>query len=118
MTTSQGQPRGLDALLAQAPEEIREDWGNLIRSTVTGGVWAREAELAPKYRSMITIAALTALNREHELALHIRGGLMRGLTRQEIAEIIMHMAIYGGFPVAVEGMRVAKQVFDQVDATA
>ncbi len=115
MTTQQpGQRANLGFLLEQAPESIRDDWGDFIMSAVLNGVWAREAQLAPKYRSMITIAALTALNREHELALHVRRGLANGLTKHEIAEIIMHMAIYGGFPVAVEGMRTAKEVFDQV----
>ncbi len=113
--TTQQEPRGLDMILNNVPIEIREDFGKFIESAVTGGVWAREEQLAPRFRSMITIAALTALNREHELALHIRVGLMRGLTKQEICEIVMHMAIYGGFPVAVEGMRTAKEVFDSLE---
>lgn len=116
MTTDQNPPQGLDALLEQAPEAIRKDWGNFINSAVLQGVWARESQLAPRFRSMITIAALAALHRPNELALHIRGGLMRGLTRDEINEIIMHMAIYGGFPIAVEGMRIAKEVYDAVDS--
>ena len=114
--TTQQEPRGLDSILDHVPEGIRSDFGDFIQSAVMGGVWSREEQLAPKYRSMITIAALTALNRQPELALHIRGGLMRGLTKQEISEIVMHMAIYGGFPVAVEGMRVAKEVFDSTEA--
>lgn len=117
MTTNQ-MNQGLGGLLATFPEEIRDDFGAFIQSAVTGGVWAREEQLDPKFRSMITIAALTALYRPHELALHIRVGLTRGLTKQQILEIIMHMAIYGGFPVAVEGMRIAKEVFDEMQASA
>lgn len=107
------------ALLAQlpAPEEIGQDWAGFIFDTVLDGVWARPA-LPPKTRSMITIAALTALHRPNELELHIRRGLAAGLTRTEIGEIVMHMAIYGGFPVAVEGMRIAREVFDSIDAKA
>lgn len=100
-----------------APEEIREDWGMLVVNTVIpDGVWSRPG-LAVRERSIATIAALTALYRPHELRLHVGNGLRNGLTRAEISEIIMHMAIYGGFPVAVEGMRIAREVFDELDAT-
>ena len=96
-----------------APEEIRDDWGKMIIDTVLPlGVWSREG-LSARDRSMITIAALTALHRPNELKLHISRGLDNGLTRMEISEVVMHMAIYGGFPVAVEGMHMAKQVFDE-----
>ena len=94
------------------PEEIRDDWGSLIVDTVLpDGVWSREG-LNQRDRSLITIAALTALYRPNELELHIGRGLDNGLSREEICELIMHMAIYGGFPVAVEGMAVAKKVFE------
>ncbi len=95
-----------------APEEIRDDWGRLIVDTVLpDGVWSRP-DLSTRDRSLITIAALCALHRPNELKLHIGRGLENGLSRVEISEVIMHMAIYGGFPVAVEGMGIAKQVFD------
>ena len=94
------------------PEEIRDDWGRLIVDTVLpAGVWAREG-LPARDRSLITIAALCALHRPNELELHIARGRDNGLSREEICEVLMHMAIYGGFPVAVEGMAVAKKVFD------
>ena len=95
-----------------APEEIRDDWGLFIVDTVLpGGVWSRTG-LPPRDRSLITIAALTALHRPNELRIHLGRGLDNGLSRTEIGELIMHMAIYGGFPVAVEGMAVAKSVFE------
>lgn len=95
------------------PDEIRDDWGKLIVETVLPlGVWSREG-LSQRDRSLITIAALTALHRPNELRLHIDRGLENGLTRQEVCEVIMHMAIYGGFPVAVEGMRIASEVFGE-----
>ena len=98
-----------------APDEIRDDWGRLIVDTVMPlGVWSREG-LSPRERSLITIAALTALYRPNELKLHIERGLDNGLSREEISEVIMHMAVYGGFPVAVEGMHVAKDVFDDAE---
>lgn len=98
-----------------APEEIRDDWGRLIHDTVLPeGVWSRPG-LPLRDRSLITIAALCALYRPNELRIHVGRGLDNGLTRQEISEVIMHMAIYGGFPVAVEGMGIAKQVFEARD---
>ena len=96
-----------------APDEIRDDWGKMIIDTVLPeGVWSREG-LSKRDRSLITIAALTALYRPNELRIHIGRGLRNGLTREEISELIMHMAIYGGFPVAVEGMHIAKEVFEE-----
>ena len=61
------------------------------------------------------MAALTALHRPNELRLHVARALENGVTRAELGELIMHMAIYGGFPVAVEGMRIAREVFDELD---
>jgi 4-carboxymuconolactone decarboxylase len=99
-----------------APEEIRDDWGLFIVDTVLpNGVWKRPG-LPARDRSLITIAALTALHRPNELRIHLARGLDNGLSRAEISELIMHMAIYGGFPVAVEGMRIAREVFDERDA--
>ena len=95
-----------------APEGIRDDWGGFIVDTVTEGVWARPG-LSQRDRSLIVIAALTALYRPHELKLHIGRGLANGLSEDEISEVIMHMAVYGGFPIAVEGMGIAKEVFDE-----
>ena len=95
-----------------APEEIRDDWGTLIVETVLpAGVWSRPG-LSPRDRSLITLAALTVLHMPNELRLHIGRGLDNGLTRTEISEMIMHLAIYGGFPAAVEAMGVTREVFD------
>jgi 4-carboxymuconolactone decarboxylase len=93
------------------PAEIEEDFSGFVAEAVMGGVWSRPG-MSPRDRSLMTIAALTALDRPNELRLHLGLGLDNGLERAEICEIIMHMAIYGGFPVAVEGMRIAKEVFE------
>jgi alkylhydroperoxidase/carboxymuconolactone decarboxylase family protein YurZ len=96
-----------------APEEIAQDWGEFLIDVVDPlGVWGRPG-LSPRDRSLITIAALTAIYRPPELRLHIRRGLENGLTRAEISEVIMHMAIYAGFPGSVEGMAIAKEIFDE-----
>lgn len=93
------------------PEEIEDDFGAFVADTVMGGVWSRPG-LSARDRSLITIAALTALDRPNELKIHLGLGLTNGLEKKEICEVIMHMAVYGGFPVAVEGMRIAKELFD------
>ena len=59
------------------------------------------------------VRAVDALYRPPELRMHIQRGLENGLTRAEIGEVIMHMAIYGGFPSAVEAMATAREVFDK-----
>lgn len=97
------------------PAEIAADFAALTADTVMAGLWHRPG-LAPRERSLITIAALTALDRPHELEIHLGLGLDNGLRREEICEVIMHMAVYGGWPVAVEGMRTAKKVFEARDA--
>ena len=98
------------------PDEFAEEFAGFTADTVMGGVWARTEQLPARERSLITIAALTALDRPHELEIHIGLGLDNGLSRREVFEVVMHMAVYGGWPVAVEGMRTAKKVFEARDA--
>ncbi len=77
-------------------------------------VWTHPG-LALRERSIATIAALTALYRPNELRSHVRIGPRSGLTRQEISGVIMRVAVYGGVPVAGDGMRIAQEVFEQLD---
>jgi len=94
--------------------ELAPDLGHFSDEVLFGQVWNRPGLELP-HRSMITIAALTAMGREVELRAHIRGGLNLGLTREQIVEIIMQMAFYAGQPAAHAGFRAAKEVFDQID---
>ncbi|MBJ18107.1 MAG: carboxymuconolactone decarboxylase family protein [bacterium] len=107
---------GQIAELLPLPKEIEKEFATLTADTVMGALWSRTG-IASRERSMITIAALTALERPHELEIHLGLGLDNGLSREEICEVIMHMAVYGGWPVAVEGMRAAKKVFEARDAS-
>ncbi|HLZ71075.1 MAG TPA: carboxymuconolactone decarboxylase family protein [Dehalococcoidia bacterium] len=102
--------RETNAALA-APEEIRRDWGAWTLEVAMGDVWSRPG-LSLRNRSLITVAALTALHRPEELRLHALGALRNGLSRRQVSEIVMHVAGYAGFPVGVEGMRVLRQAFD------
>jgi 4-carboxymuconolactone decarboxylase len=82
-----------------------------------GDVWARP-ELDRRTRSCITLAALTALGREEELALHVRAALGNGVTTDEIAEVLMHTAVYAGIPAANRAFAVAQRVLDEQAAAA
>jgi 4-carboxymuconolactone decarboxylase len=77
-----------------------------------GGVWAREG-LSRQIRSCITLAVLTALGRERELELHVRAALRNGLTSEEIAEVLLHTAVYAGVPAANTAFRVAQAVLER-----
>jgi 4-carboxymuconolactone decarboxylase len=80
-----------------------------------GDIWNRPG-LELRERSMITVAALTVLGREPQLKVHLQGALNVGISRQAIEEMMIHLAHYGGWPVAVNGLRVAKEVFEELDA--
>lgn len=99
------------------PDVIQPDWGNFTISTVMGDVWTRPG-LVARDRSAITIALLTALRAPEQLRAYIGVGLNQGLSREEVCEIIFHTTIYAGFPAALEGFRIAGEVFDSYDAAA
>jgi 4-carboxymuconolactone decarboxylase len=86
----------------------------LITQYCWGDVWNRPG-LDRRTRSLLNLAMLTALNRPHELRLHLRGALNNGVTRDEIREVLLQAAIYCGVPAAVDGFRTAKDVFKEVD---
>ena len=66
-------------------------------------------------RSFLNLSMISALNRPHELKLHIRGALNNGLTREEIREVFLQVAIYCGAPAAIESFRLAREVFEEID---
>jgi 4-carboxymuconolactone decarboxylase len=82
-----------------------------------GTVWGRE-ELPRKTRSMLNIAMIAILNRQHEFRAHLKGALTNGVSRDEIREILMQVAIYGGMPAAVDSFRIAREVFAEIDGKA
>ena len=79
-----------------------------------GAVWGRE-ELPRKTRSMLNLSMISILNRPHELRAHIKGALTNGVTRDEIREIFMQVAIYAGVPAGVDSFRIAREVFAELD---
>ena len=86
-----------------------EPFQDYITRCAWGGVWARDG-LDRRMRSAITLGVLTALGREDELALHVRAARRNGLTEAEIAEILLHTAVYAGVPAANSAFAVAKRV--------
>ncbi|RVU14245.1 carboxymuconolactone decarboxylase family protein [Methylobacterium oryzihabitans] len=80
-----------------------------------GAVWGREG-LPKKTRSMLNLAMLSALNRPHELKMHLKGALKNGVTKDEIREILLQVAIYCGIPAGVDSFRIAREVFKEVEA--
>ena len=80
-----------------------------------GDVWARPG-LDRRSRSILNLGMLSALGRSEELKLHIRGAQRNGLTRDEMQEIFLQVAVYCGAPAALEAFKVAQEVFDEDDA--
>ncbi len=87
-------------------------WQEFITRHAWGAVWARDG-LDRRTRSVITLSVLTALGRENEIAMHVRAARRHGLTREEIAEVLMHTAVYAGVPAANSAFAIAQRVFDQ-----
>jgi 4-carboxymuconolactone decarboxylase len=87
---------------------------DLITEYCWGAVWGRD-ELPRKTRSMLNLAMIPILNRPNELRTHIRAALTNGVTRDEIREIFLQVAIYGGVPAAVDSFRIAQQTFAELD---
>jgi len=89
------------------------DWTAPLQKMVTeycwGDLWNRPG-LNRQQRSMINIGMLIAMNRQHELRVHVRGALRNGVTEDEIIEIVLQTAIYCGAPAALDGMRAAVEV--------
>jgi 4-carboxymuconolactone decarboxylase len=79
-----------------------------------GWCWGREG-LDKKTRSIINLAMISALNRPHELKMHVKGALVNGVSRDEIREVLLQVAIYCGIPAGVDSFRVAKEAFAELD---
>jgi len=80
-----------------------------------GHVWTRPG-LALRERSLINIAMISALNRPHELKLHVKAALNNGLSREEIREVILQVAVYCGVPAGIDSTRIAREAFAELDA--
>lgn len=98
--------------LAKASEFMRP-MQEFVTEYCWGEIWSRPG-LERRERSLITLAMLAALNRSHEIAVHVRGALNNGCTITEIQETLLQVAAYAGVPAGMEAFRVANGVLDQV----
>ena len=99
----------VDAALAGA-DDFSRPLQELVTQYCWGDIWNRPG-LDRRTRSLLNLAMLTALNRPHELKLHLRGALRNGVTKDEIREVFLQAAIYCGVPAAVDSFRSAREVF-------
>lgn len=99
-----------------ATSEFTAPFQDLITRYAWGDVWARDG-LDRRTRSCITLAVLTTLRAEGEIAMHVRGALRNGVSREEISEILLHTAVYAGAPAANSAFAIAQSVFDEEPAT-
>lgn len=87
----------------------------LITEAAWGAVWSRPSWTL-RERSMVTIALLAALGQDDEVAMHVRATANTGATREDIGEALLHVAIYAGVPAANHAIKIAKRVFEEMDA--
>jgi 4-carboxymuconolactone decarboxylase len=96
---------------------MSDDFNRPLQELVTeycwGAVWSRPG-LSRKVRSLINLAMLTALNRPHEVKLHLKGALNNGCSKEEIMEVLLQSAIYCGVPAAIDSFRLAREVFNEI----
>lgn len=105
------------SLAAAAGDDFMEPLQQFLTEHAWGAVWVREG-LSLKTRSMLNLAMLTALNRPHELKLHLKGAINNGVTQEEMREIFLQCGVYCGAPAALESFKIAQQVFKEEAAKA
>jgi len=98
-------------------DEFTRPMQELTTTYCWGAVWTRPG-LTRKTRSFLNLAMLTALNRPHEIEIHVRAALTNGLTKDEIREVFLQAAVYCGVPAAVDSFRIAKRIFAEASLPA
>jgi 4-carboxymuconolactone decarboxylase len=99
----------------QSADDFNRPMQELVTEYCWGAVWNRPG-LDRRTRSMLNLAMLSALNRPHELKLHVRGALNNGVTKEEITEVLLQVAIYCGVPAAIDSFRVAREALKEAEA--
>ena len=107
--------------MSATPDTARKAFGDiapalaeLTDTVLFGNVWERPG-LAPRDRSLITVASLVSLYRVNELPFHLRRALENGVSRDELIELITHLAFYSGWPTANTALSIARRVFAEAD---
>ena len=94
--------------------EFDADWQRYVTENAWGAVWTRPG-LEKKTRSMLTIAMLAALGRQEELGAHIRATRNTGVSRDEVKEVLLQVAVYAGAPAANAAFAAAKRIYKEMD---
>ena len=102
----------VDASIKNA-DDFNRPMQELVTEYCWNEIWNRPG-LDRRTRSFLNLAMITALNRPHELKLHVRGAINNGLTKEEIREVFLQAAIYCGVPAAIDSFRAAKEVFKEM----
>jgi len=102
-------------------DEFTADVQDYLTTHAWGAVWARrgadgELTLPKKTRSIMNLAMLAAINRPHELEIHLRGAINNGVTKKEMLEIFLHVAPYAGAPALLDAVRLARKVWSEREA--
>lgn len=98
-------------------DDFNRPFQQLVTEYCWGAIWGREG-LPRKTRSLLNLAMLGALNRPHELKMHVGGALRNGVSKDEIREVFMQLAIYAGVPAGVEAFRIAREAFAEHEGEA
>jgi 4-carboxymuconolactone decarboxylase len=99
-----------------AADDFNRPLQELVTEYCWGAVWGRDT-LDKKTRSMLNLAMLSALNRPHELKMHVKGALRNGVSKDEIREVLLQVAIYCGVPAAVDSFRTAREAMEEFEQT-
>jgi len=103
----------VDKAFAANADEFGRPVQDYITEYAWGAVWGREG-LPHKTRSMLNLAMISALNRPHEVKIHVKGAIKNGLTKNDIMEVFLQVAIYCGVPAAVDSFRIAREAFKEM----
>jgi len=103
----------VDGAIAAA-DDFNRPMQELVTEFCWGKIWGRPG-LDRRTRSFLNLAMITALNRPHELKLHVKGAIRNGVSKAEIAEVFLQGAVYCGVPAAIDSFRVAREAFKEMD---
>ena len=103
----------VDGAIAAA-DDFNRPMQELVTEYCWGKIWGRPG-LDRRTRSFLNLAMITALNRPHELKLHVKGAIRNGVSKAEIAEVFLQGAVYCGVPAAIDSFRVAREAFKEMD---
>jgi 4-carboxymuconolactone decarboxylase len=96
-------------------DEFSRPMQELVTEYCWGALWSRDG-LDRRTRSLVNLAMLAALNRQHELGVHVRGAINNGCSTEEIQEVLLQVAVYAGVPAGIEGFRTAASALEAARA--